>query len=190
MEKWRHFFPRNALDKRGALWMEKDSILVAVWFLDRLPGLVPGFPQNSVTYQCWSVSLYCLYRRWPETHHEAETLGPFWGSSGEVWVASGGGSWLHRFLTAHVGADPREEGHCRRLSPAPLAQLLSPVQHHSRDHRLALYPSPPSISLFPFQGEALPSRVSRVLCLLSNPTCSFGFAYLTLWRSSHSHWAS
>ena len=141
--------------------LDSDSSLI----LDRLPGLVPGLPQNSVTYQCWSVSLYCLYRRWPETHHEAETLGPFWGSSGEVWVVSGRGSWLHRFLTAHVGADPREEGHCCWVSPAPLAQLLSPVQHCSRDHRLALYPSPPSIAPFLFQGEALPSRVSRVFCV-------------------------
>lgn len=39
--------------------LDSDSSLI----LDRLPGLVPGLPQNSVTYQCWSVSLYCLYRR-------------------------------------------------------------------------------------------------------------------------------
>lgn len=107
-------------------------------------------------------------KRWPETHHEAETLGPFWGSSGEVWVVSGRGSWLHGFLTAHVGAGPWEESHRCWLSPAPLAQFLSPppspaLQQRSRADPPPLHPSSPRIALFPFQGEALPSRVSSFL---------------------------
>lgn len=57
---------------------------------------------------------------------------------------------------------------------------------------LALRPLP--FKHFPllFQDEALLSRVSRVcfVFLFFNPTCSFGFAYLTLWRSHHGYWAS
>lgn len=160
--------------------------------LCRLHGLVPDFHRRTSSLgSVGQFVLCCLYRRWPETHHEAETLGPLWGSGGEVRVVSGRSSWLHGFLTAHVGADSREESHCRRLSPAPLAQLLSPSPALQQSSHAHPPPSPSSISLFPFQDEALLSGVSRFFFFF-NPTCSFGFAYLTLWRSptatGHPRW--
>lgn len=164
-----------------------------IWFLIDYLDLLLGFHNEILSFvSVGQFLLYCFYHRWPETHHEAETLGPFWGSSGEVWVVSGRGSRLHGFLTAHVGADPWEESHCRWLSPAPLAQLLSPSPApQQRPH--AAPPLPSKHFPLPFSGEALPSRVSRFWAgffFFMIPTCSFGSAYLTLWKFPHSHWAS
>lgn len=127
MKKWRYFFPGTGVEKgRCFVDGELDSD-GKIWFSIDYLDLLLGFHNGILSFvSVGQFLLYCFYHRWPETHHEAETLGPFWGSSGEIWVVSGRGSWLHGFLTAHVGADPREESHCRWLSPAPLAQLLSP----------------------------------------------------------------
>lgn len=176
-----------------ALISRTCSRRVRFWWQNLVLYRAPGFPQSC--HLSVLVSFFCAVfnHRWPETHHEAETLGPFWGSGGEVWVVSGRGSWLHGFLTAHVGADPREESHCRWLSPPPLAQFLSPSPALQQRSRADPWPTAPPLRHFPFpvQGEALPSRVSRgFLFLFFNLTCSFGFASLTLWRFPHGHWAS
>ena len=188
-EKWRRLLPGNAIGREVLCkWR------VRFWWQNLVLYGVPGFPESC--HLSVSVSSFCAVfnRRWPETHHEAETLGPFWGSSGEVWVVSGRGRWLHGFLTAHVGAGPREESHCRWLSPPPLAQLLSPspaLQQRSRADPPAHCPAPPSISPSLFRVKLfLQGFLGGFLFLFFNLTCSFGFAYLTLWRSPHSHWAS
>lgn len=81
-------------------------------------------------------------------------------------MVSGGGSWLHRFLTAHVGAHPREEGHRCRVSAAPLAQLLGPCRPAAAGvTRPTVHPALQAFSSL--QGAAFSSRVSRCLSFLS-----------------------
>lgn len=131
---------------------------MAVWFLDRLPGLAPGFYRDSVPYQCWSVSLHCLACRWLALSRALKPWGLF-EVLVEVWVASEETGWLHRFLTAHVGWSPKGAT-AARLSQwhhqPTLARFPAPQQDLGWPS-----PPPPSISLFPFQEFKLCLRGFR-----------------------------